>query len=138
MVALDPDISALLESLSSAGLTDLARSAESRATVVDLPDGGDGTFLKGRPISRMEQLDLANKVVVSRLARELSATDRLRALMPLFELEAIAITPPTDERDGPVDDLMAPERREALAQLRNAWIDGVEELRRAWEAQDGD
>ena len=86
----------------------------------------------------MEQLDLANKVVVSRLDRELSLTDRLRDLMPQFELKNILIAPATGEAYGPADDLLAPERRDALAQLRNVWIKGVEELRREWEAQDGE
>jgi len=138
MAALDPDLGALLEALSSAGLTDLARSAGSRATVVDSLDEGDGTSREERPISRVEQLDLANKVVLSRLERELSATDRLRDLMPQLELEGISVTPTAGEREGPTDDLMAPERRDALTQLRNLWIESVEELRRGWEAQDGE
>lgn len=138
MAALDPDLGALLEALSSAGLTDLARSAGSRATVVDSLDERDGTSREERPISRVEQLDLANKVVLSRLERELSATDRLRDLMPQLELEGISVTPTAGEREGPTDDLMAPERRDALTQLRNLWIEGVEELRRGWEAQDGE
>lgn len=137
MAALDPNIGALLEALSSAGLTDLARSAESRATVVDPLDEGDGTFREERPISRVEQLDLANKVVLSRIERELSATDRLRDLMSQLRLEGISVTPAPGEPEGPTDELMAPERRDALAQLRNLWINGVEELRRGWEAQDG-
>ena len=138
MAALDPDVGALLEALSSAGLTDLARSAGSRATVVDPPDESDGTFRERRSLSRVEQLDLANKVVLSRLERELSATDRLRDLMPQLKLEGISITPATGEPERPTDYLMAPERRNALAQLRNLWIEGVEELRRGWEAQDGE
>lgn len=140
MAVLDPDVGALLEALSSAGLTDLARSAGLRATVADTPDDGDAAFRESRPISRVEQLDLANKVVVFRLERELSVTDRLRELMPRFELEGMWVTTATGEREreGLADDLMASERRDALAHLRNVWIDGVEELRRGWEAQDGE
>jgi hypothetical protein len=137
MAALDPDINVLLEALSSAGLTDLARSAASRATAIDLPEEGDGTVREDRPTDRLEQLDLANKAVVSRLEREMSATDRLRGLMPQFGLDSILVTPATVEREGRADDLMAQERRDALAQLQNVWTEGVRELRRDWEAQDG-
>lgn len=80
MAAVDPDVGSLLEALSTAGLSDLARSAAARSAEPYVDDEDEG--FRDRPdIPREDQVALAEKVVLTRLDRELATTDRLRELV---------------------------------------------------------
>lgn len=163
MAEIDPDVETLLATLLQGPLASLGRLAVERLVAdgeTDEDDGeGAGRFGVSRDGEdtvarilkspedprhrRRRQLTLATKVVMAKLDRERAISERLRDLAPRLALKRVAVMPGPANANGetadlPSDDLLDPQRDAAIAAFQDVWVEAVNDLRAAWEVDDGE